>query len=444
MIILTLNCGSSSAKYQVYDWKNKAVLAVGVVERIGLEYSVIEHKKTGNGEFTNKVHCPTHKEAIELIIEMLLDKEHGVISDMSDIGAVGHRVLHGGEQFTKSALINDDVLAALKKLIPLGPLHMPANIMGIEAARDVMPNIPHAIVMDTAWHQTMPAKSYMYAVPYSWYSQYNVRRYGFHGTSFIYTAKRAAVLLGKDPKDTNLIICHIGNGASICAVKNGVCVDTSMGLTPLEGLVMGTRSGDLDPAILPFIMNRTGMSYKEMDSTLNKKSGLVGLCGISDRRDVRDAAANGNEKAQLAIDMETQRLKKYIGAYAAELGRIDAIVYTAGVGEMAPHIRLGATKDLEILGIHLDEEKNRIGQCRNGELDISKDGSPVRIFVIPTDEELVMTEDAYALMEGNYDVHMNFTYSFQHKEYVNKERAAGLVEDLKKKPELEKVLVYPK
>jgi acetate kinase len=284
----------------------------------------------------------------------------------------------------------------------------------------------------------------MYAVPYSWYSQYNVRRYGFHGTSFIYTAKRAAVLLGKDPKDTNLIICHIGNGASICAVKNGVCVDTSMGLTPLEGLVMGTRSGDLDPAILPFIMNRTGMSYKEMDSTLNKKSGLVGLCGISDRRDVRDAAANGNEKAQLAIDMETQRLKKYIGAYAAELGRIDAIVYTAGVGEMAPHIRLGATKDLEILGIHLDEEKNRIGQCRNGELDISKDGSPVRIFVIPTDEELVMTEDAYALMEGNYDVHMNFTYSFQHKEYVNKARAAGLVEDLKKKPELEKVLVYPK
>lgn len=444
MIILTLNCGSSSAKYQVYDWKNKAVLAVGVVERIGLEYSVIEHKKTGNGEFTNKVHCPTHKEAIELIIEMLLDKEHGVISDMSDIGAVGHRVLHGGEQFTKSALIDDDVLAALKKLIPLGPLHMPANIMGIEAARDVMPNIPHAIVMDTAWHQTMPAKSYMYAVPYSWYSQYNVRRYGFHGTSFIYTAKRAAVLLGKDPKDTNLIICHIGNGASICAVKNGVCVDTSMGLTPLEGLVMGTRSGDLDPAILPFIMNRTGMSYKEMDSTLNKKSGLVGLCGISDRRDVRDAAANGNEKAQLAIDMETQRLKKYIGAYAAELGRIDAIVYTAGVGEMAPHIRLGATKDLEILGIHLDEEKNRIGQCRNGELDISKDGSPVRIFVIPTDEELVMTEDAYALMEGNYDVHMNFTYSFQHKEYVNKARAAGLVEDLKKKPELEKVLVYPK
>ncbi len=444
MIILTLNCGSSSAKYQVYDWKNKAVLAVGVVERIGLEYSVIEHKKTGNGEYSNKVKCPTHKEAIELMIEMLLDKEHGVISDMSEIGAVGHRVVHGGEEFIKSALIDDEVLATIKKLIPLAPLHMPANIMGIEAAREVMPNIPHAIVMDTAWHQTMPPASYMYAVPYSWYSQYNVRRYGFHGTSYVYTAKRAAVLLGKDPKDTNLIICHIGNGASICAVKNGVCVDTSMGLTPLEGLIMGTRSGDLDPAIIPFVMNRTGMNVKEIDSNLNKKSGLVGICGISDRRDVRDAAANGNEKAQLAIDMETQRLKKYIGAYAAELGRVDAIVYTAGVGEMAPHIRLGATKNLEILGIHLDEEKNRISQCRNGELDISKDGSPVRIFVIPTDEELVMTEDAVALMEGTYDVHMNFTYSFQHKDYVNKARAEGLKEDLKKKPELEKVLVYPK
>lgn len=444
MIILTLNCGSSSAKYQVYDWKNKAVLAVGVVERIGLEYSVIEHKKTGNGEFTDKVQCPTHKEAIELIIDMLLDKEHGVISDLSEIGAVGHRVLHGGESFIKSALIDDEALATIKKLIPLGPLHMPANIMGIEAAREVMPNIPHAIIMDTAWHQTMPKASYMYAVPYSWYTQYNVRRYGFHGTSYVYTAKRAAVLLGKDPKDTNLIICHIGNGASMCAVKNGVCVDTSMGLTPLEGLIMGTRSGDLDPAILPYVMNRTGMSVKEIDSSLNKKSGLLGLCGMSDRRDVRDAAANGNEKAQLAIDMETQRIKKYIGAYAAELGRVDAIVYTAGVGEMAPHIRLGATKNLEILGIHLDEEKNRIGQCRNGEIDISKDGSPVRIYVIPTDEELVMTEDAHALMEGEYDVHMNFSYSFQHKDYVNKARAAGLIEDLKKKPELEKVLVYPK
>ncbi len=443
MNILTLNCGSSSAKYQVYDWSEKAVLAVGVVERIGLEYSTIEHKKTGAEEYNAKVQCPTHEEAIKLIIDMLLDTHHGVITDMSEIGAVGHRMVHGGEKFKQSVIVTDEVLEEVRKLIPLAPLHEPANIMGVEAARHVMPDIPHAIVMDTAWHQSMPAKSFLYAVPTEWYRQYNVRRYGFHGTSYLYTAKRAAVLLGKDPKETNLIICHIGNGASICAVKNGEAVDTSMGLTPLEGLVMGTRSGDLDPAIIPFIANRTGMSMKEVDTALNKHSGLVGLCSMSDRRDVRDAAANGNEQAQLAIDIETQRLKKYIGAYAAELGQVDAIVYTAGVGEMAPHIRLGATKDLEILGIHLDEEKNRIGQCRNGELDISKDGSPVRIFVIPTDEELVMTEDAHALMEGTYDVHTNFTYSFQHADYVNKARAAGLENDLKKRPELKKVLVYP-
>jgi acetate kinase len=444
MVILTLNCGSSSAKYQVYDWNNKEVLAVGVVERIGLDYSVIEHKTTKNGEFTEKVSCPTHKEAIELIIKTLLDPLRGVISDVKEISAVGHRVLHGGERFKESALVDDDVLAHLKELIPLGPLHMPANIMGIEAARRVMPDIPHAIVMDTAWHQTMPSEAYMYAVPYEWYKSYNVRRYGFHGTSYVYTAKRAAVLLGKDPKETNLIICHIGNGASISAVKNGVCVDTTMGLTPLEGLVMGSRSGDLDPAILPYIMNRTGISAKEIDTMLNKKSGLIGICGISDRRDVRDEAAAGNERAKLAIGMECHRLKKYIGAYAALLGRVDALVYTAGVGEMAPHIREGATKDLDILGIKLDLEKNRIAQCRNAELDISTDDSPTRIYVIPTDEELVMTEDAYALMNGTYDVHTNFTYSFQHKEYVNKARAAGLEQDLKKKPELKKILALPK
>jgi len=444
MVILTLNCGSSSAKYQVYDWNNKEVLAVGVVERIGLDYSVIEHKTTKNGEFTEKVSCPTHKEAIELIIKTLLDPLRGVISDVKEISAVGHRVLHGGERFKESALVDDDVLAHLKELIPLGPLHMPANIMGIEAARRVMPDIPHAIVMDTAWHQTMPSEAYMYAVPYEWYKSYNVRRYGFHGTSYVYTAKRAAVLLGKDPKETNLIICHIGNGASISAVKDGVCVDTTMGLTPLEGLVMGSRSGDLDPAILPYIMNRTGISAKEIDTMLNKKSGLIGICGISDRRDVRDEAAAGNERAKLAIGMECHRLKKYIGAYAALLGRVDALVYTAGVGEMAPHIREGATKDLDILGIKLDLEKNRIAQCRNAELDISTDDSPTRIYVIPTDEELVMTEDAYALMNGTYDVHTNFTYSFQHKEYVNKARAAGLEQDLKKKPELKKILALPK
>jgi len=316
--------------------------------------------------------------------------------------------------------------------------------MGIEAARKVMPDIDHAIIMDTDWHQTMEKEAYLYAVPQEWYTSYNVRRYGFHGTSFVYTAKRAAVLLGKDPKETNLIICHIGNGASISAIKNGVGIDTSMGLTPLEGLIMGTRSGDLDPAILPFIMKRTGMTASEVDSTLNKKSGLLGICGMSDRRDVRDAAAAGNEKAKLAIAMECHRLRKYIGAYAALLGRVDAIVYTAGVGEMAPHIREGATSGLENLGIKLDSEKNQIATCRNGEFDISTDDSPTKIFVIPTDEELVMTEDAYALIKGTYDVHMNFNYSFQNKEYVNKTRATAFEEDLKKRPELKKIVVKPK
>jgi acetate kinase len=444
MVILTLNCGSSSAKYQVYDWNAKAVLAVGVVERIGLDYSLIEHKAAGKEEFHDQAPCPTHREAIELIIRLLLDQEYGVIKSVAEIQAVGHRVLHGGELFKKSALVDDEVVAQLKELIPLGPLHMPANIMGIEAARKVMPDIPHAIVMDTAWHQTMPPEAFMYAVPYEWYTTYNVRRYGFHGTSYVYTAKRASVLLGKAPKDTNVIICHIGNGASISAVKNGVCVDTSMGLTPLEGLVMGTRSGDLDPAILPFIMNRTGMNAKEMDTALNKKSGLMGICGMSDRRDVLKASHQGNEKASLAIAMECHRLKKYIGAYSALLGRVDALVFTAGVGEMAPHIRLGAASGLANIGIELDLEKNDLARSRNAELEINTDGSPVKIYVIPTDEELVMTEDAYALVHGTYDVHMNFTYSFQHREYVNKAREAGLVNDLKKKPELKRIIAEPR
>ncbi len=441
MVILTLNCGSSSAKYQVFDWTNKDVLAVGVVERIGLEYSTIEHKAKDKEEFTDKFSSPTHKEAIELIIKMLVDKKYGVIDDLSQIGAVGHRVLHGGEVFKKSALVDDKVIEELKEIIPLGPLHMPANIMGIEAARKVMPNIPHAIVMDTAWHQTMPAEAFMYAVPYSWYTDYNVRRYGFHGTSHLYCAKRAAVLLGKENKDTNVIICHIGNGASVCAVKNGVCVDTSMGLTPLEGLVMGTRSGDLDPAILPFIMNKTNMSPSEMDTTLNKKSGLLGICGLTDRRDVHQEAENGNKQAQLAIDMECHRIKKYIGAYSALLGHVDAVVFTAGVGEMGEHIRRGSLLGLAPLGIDVDVEKNDKCRCRNGEFDISKDSSPTRIYVIPTDEELVMTEDAYALMNDTYDIHTNFTYSFEDPNYVNKARARALEKNLKDKPYLKTILV---
>ncbi len=443
MVILTLNCGSSSAKYQVYDWEEKDVLSVGVVERIGLEYSTIEHNSAGKDLYQARFSSPTHKEAIELILKMLVDEKYGCIKSLSEIGAVGHRVVHGGETLKKSMLITDELVDTLKTLIPLAPLHMPANIMGIEAARKLMPAVPQAIVMDTAWHQTMPKDAFMYAVPYEWYEKYNVRRYGFHGTSHLYCAKRAAVLLGKKNEDTNVIILHVGNGASACAVKNGVSIDTSMGLTPLEGLVMGTRSGDMDPAIISYISTTTRMSAQELDTVLNKKSGLWGLCGMSDRRDVNNASKEGNEKAKLAIDIECRRIKKYIGSYAALLGRVDAIVFTAGVGEMGEHIREGACRGLEELGIELDPVKNKLSLCRNAETCISSDSSRVKIFVIPTDEELVMTEDAYALMNGTYDVHTNFHYTFEDPDYVNKARARGLKENLKKKPELERIIAIP-
>lgn len=440
MVILTLNCGSSSAKYQVYDWDNKVVMANGVVERIGDTGSCITHKAHGKKiEFESP--CPTHKEAIELILKEITDKDVGVIEDMSVIGAVGHRVLHGGDKFTKSVLVTPEVLDTFRSVVDLGPLHMPANIMGIEAAQKVLPDVPHAAVMDTAWHQTMPESSFMYAIPREWYTKYAARKYGFHGTSFLYTAKRAAALLNKAPKDTNLIICHIGNGASCCAVKNGVCYDTTMGLTPLAGLVMGTRSGDLDPALPFYIMRKTGMSLDEMDKALNKKSGLLGITGkYTDRRDVEKGAEEGDPLCKLGQAMEGYRIKKTIGAYAAALGKVDAIVFTAGVGEHSPRIRELATENLEILGIKMDPRKNALSNTSNAETLISADDSKIKIFVIPTDEELVMTEDAYALMKGTYDVHTNFTYSFQSKDYVNKAREEALKKELEKLPELKEIL----
>ncbi|MDR3138145.1 MAG: acetate kinase, partial [Treponema sp.] len=334
MVILTLNCGSSSAKYQVYDWDAQDVLAVGIVERVTLGDSFISHKARGKEEYTVKHNCPTHTDAVDLIIKTLTDKEHGVISDMSVIKAVGHRVLHGGDKFTKSVIVDEEAMRAFNEVKDLGPLHNPANIMGIEAAKKVLPDVPHCAVMDTAWHQTMPPESFLYAVPYEWYEKYSVRRYGFHGTSFLYTAKRAAVLLGKDPFKTNLIIAHLGNGSSINAVKNGCSFDTSMGITPLEGLIMGTRSGDADMAMPFYVMRKTGMSAAEMETALNKKSGLLGITGqYADRRDIQNATLKGEDRARLAQDMEAYRVKKYIGAYLTVLGRVDALVLTAGVGE---------------------------------------------------------------------------------------------------------------
>ena len=341
-------------------------------------------------------------------------------------------------------MITPEVLETFRSVQDLGPLHNPANIMGIEAAQKVMPNVPQCAIMDAAWHQTMPESSFMYAIPREWYTKYAARRYGFHGTSFLYTAKRASVLLHKKPEETNVIICHIGNGASVCAVKNGKCYDTSMGITPLEGLVMGTRSGDLDPALPFYIMRKTGMSAAEMDTALNKKCGLLGITEkYSDRRDIEVAAAEGDKLARLSIDMEVQRLRKYIGAFMAEIGPVDAIIFTAGVGERSPIIRGASLKGLDFMGVKIDMQKNEWSFTGNAETCISADDSKVKVFVIPTDEELVMTEDAFALMKGTYDVHTNFTYSFQSKDYVNKAREEGLKKDIAKNPHLADVVVRP-
>lgn len=444
MIILTLNCGSSSAKYQVYDWESKDILAVGIVEKVTLGGSFITHKAKGREEITFDHDCPTHTDAIDLIIKTLTNKDTGVISDMSVIKAVGHRVVHGGDKFTKSVIVDDTAMQAFSAMQDMSPLHNPANIMGIEAAKKVLPDVPHCATMDTAWHQTMPPESYLYAVPNEWYKKFQVRRYGFHGTSFLYTAKRAAVLLGKDPFKTNLIICHIGNGASVNAVKDGCSFDTSMGITPLEGLVMGTRSGDVDPALPFYVMRKTGMSAVEIENVLNKKSGLLGLTGKhTDRRDIQAAAVGGDKQALQAQHIEAHRVKKYIGAYQAVLGRVDALVLTAGVGEFAWFIRDKILNGLEGIGMVFDPRKNEISHTRNSETLISKPESKIPIFIIPTDEELVMTEDAYALMKGTYDTHTHFTYSFQNKDYVNKGRSEGLKSDLVKNPDLAEIIAKP-
>ena len=445
MIILTLNCGSSSAKYQVYDWESKDVLAVGIVEKVTIGGSFITHHAKGKEEVVFNQDCPTHTDAIELIIKTLTSKETGVIKDMSVITAVGHRVVHGGDKFTKSVIVDDAAMTAFTAMQDLSPLHNPANIMGIVAAKKVLPNVPHCAIMDTAWHQTMPPKNFLYAVPLDWYHKYRVRRYGFHGTSFLYTAKRAAVLLGQDPLKTNVIICHLGNGASINAVKDGLSFDTSMGMTPLEGLVMGTRSGDIDPSLAFFMMRKTGMSANEIETALNKQSGLLGLTGkLTDRRDIQAAAVGGSKDALRAQKIEAHRVKKYIGGYQAVLGRVDALILTAGVGEFAWFMREKYLDGLDEVGFAFDPKKNKTACTRNAETIISKPESKIPIYIIPTDEELVMTEDAYALMKGTYDTHTHFNYSFQSKDYINKGRAEGLINDLKKNPDLEGILAKPK
>lgn len=440
MIILSFNCGSSSVKYQLYNWDKKEIIAKGIVERVTIDNSLCVHEVNHKEKVTIKHDCPNHKEAIKLIIDCLIHPEYGAINNLSDIAAIGHRVVHGGEKFSKSVIINQEVLKAFKELASLAPLHNSPNIMGIEAAMELLPDISHMAIMDTAWHQTMPDYVYNYAVPYQWYEKYGIRRYGFHGTSLLYVAKRAAVLLGKDPFECNLISCHIGNGVSVNAVKNGLSYDTSMGFTPLEGAIMGTRAGDHDAALDFYVMQKEGYSPPEMDAILNKKSGILGITGkYVDRRDVIEAASQGDKRANLAIEMEAYRLKKYIGAYAAALGRIDTLVFTAGVGEMSPIIRAKVLEGLDILGIKYDPEKNEIARTRNAELDISADDSPVKIFIIPTDEELVFVEDVVALLEGTYDVHTNFKYTFQDKDYRNLMREKAFEKECKEKPSLLKI-----
>ncbi|MGC8757699.1 MAG: acetate kinase [Caldisericaceae bacterium] len=441
MDILTLNCGSSSVKYQLYRWEEKKILAKGIVERVTIGGSFISHEVMGNDKVKISQNCPTHKDAINLIMQTLTNPEYGVIKDIKEIRAVGHRVVHGGEKFNKSVIINDEALRTFQELAELAPLHNPPNITGIRAAQEVLPDVPHVAIMDTAWHQTMPSRAYIYALPYEWYENYHIRRYGFHGTSFLYVAKRASVLLGKNPFETNVIIAHIGNGSSIDAVKNGISIDTSMGFTPLEGLVMGTRSGDHDPAIDLYMMEKLGVSAKDMNNILNKKSGVYGITKgkYTDRRDVEVSAAAGDKLSQLAIELESYKLKKYVSSYMGVIGKIDAIVFTAGVGEMGPIYRGKSLEGLENFGIIVDKNRNNLSMTRNAETEISSSESKVKVFVIPTDEELVMTEDTVALIEGRYDVHTNFTYSFQDPAYKNFLREEAFAKELGKKPGLKDI-----
>lgn len=441
MLILCLNCGSSSVKYLLYNWDNREIKALGIVERVTIGGSFIIHELPGRAPLRLNHECLSYKKAIELIIDILINSERKVIDNLSKIKVVTHRVAHGGEKFTKSVLIDEDVLNMIKEVAFLAPLHNPSNIAGIEATKLLLPDTSQVAVFDTVWHQTIPSYVYIYALPYEWYKKYGIRRYGFHGTSLLYVAKRAAVLLGKNPFECNLILCHIGNGVSINAIKLGVSLDTSMGFTPLEGAVMGTRAGDHDAAIDLFMMKKEGYTPKEINNILNKKSGILGITGkYTDHRDVLKAAENNDRRAQLAIEIETYRLKKYIGAYAAILGRVDALIFTAGVGELCNSIRAKVLKGLQHLGIKYDPEKNVLAKTRNVESDISAADSKVKIFIIPTDEETVLVEDAVAILEGRYDVHTKFRYSFQDPNYRNKMRDERFAKECEKNPALVKIV----
>ncbi len=395
MNILVLNCGSSSLKYQFINMETEEVYAVGLCERIGIDG---KHKYEAKGnKIVSEKELKDHKDAIGSVIEMILDKENGVINDISEIHAVGHRVVHGGELFTESAIITDEVKKSIEDCIDLAPLHNPANLIGINVCEELMPNISQVAVFDTAFHQTMPASSYLYAVPYEMYTKHKVRRYGFHGTSHYYVSHKASEFLNKPIEDLKLITCHLGNGASVCAVKGGKSIDTSMGLTPLEGLAMGTRSGDLDPAIVCFLAEKEGKTPKEIENMLNKQSGVLGLSGVSsDFRDIEDAASEGNERAITALDIYHYRVAKYVGSYAAAMNGVDAIIFTAGLGENGAESRAEICKYLTYLGVEVDAEKNKV---RGKVADFSGSNATVKTLVIPTNEELVIARDTKKLLD---------------------------------------------
>lgn len=397
MKVLVINAGSSSLKYQLYDMTDESVLAKGLVERIGMDSSILTHKPTGKDDVTEVTEILEHTTAIRKVLGHLTNKEHGVIGSIEEIDAVGHRVVHGGEAFKSSASVDNNAKVEIRQLFDLAPLHNPAGMMGINAAEANMPGVPQVMVFDTAFHQTMPEKAYMYAIPRVLYNKYKVRRYGFHGTSHDYVSKAAAEYLERPLEDLKIITCHIGNGGSVTAVQGGVSVDTSMGMTPLEGLMMGTRSGDIDPAVVPYVMNKEELSVGEVNSMLNKHSGLLAISGTSsDMRDIIDGYEKGEANASLAFEMYEYRLRKYIGSYAAAMNGVDVIVFTAGVGENASLLREKVLSNLTFLGIELDKEANKV---RSGDpRRISGNGSKVEVLVVPTNEELVIARDTYRIV----------------------------------------------
>ena len=399
MKILVINAGSSSIKYQLIDMENEVLLAKGMADRIGIAGGNFKQKVEGREDYKLDVHMNNHAEAIKIVLDTLTSKENGVISSLSEISAVGHRVLHGGEKFSGSVIIDEKVIAAIEECCELGPLHNPHNLTGIRACEKMMPGVPQVAVFDTGFHQTMPDFAYLYALPYEYYEKYGIRRYGFHGTSHRYVSMRAAAMLGRE--DINVVTCHLGNGSSIAAVKNGKCYDTTMGLTPLEGIIMGTRCGSIDPAIVPLLMKKENLTPDQIDHIMNKKSGILGVSQVtSDNRDIEEGARNGNKRYQLVESMLVHQLTKYVGGYAAAMGGVDAIVFAGGIGENNPHYRSRVAQNLKFMGVEIDEALNQKAVRTSDEYDISAPGAKVKMLIIPTNEELMIAKDTAELVSN--------------------------------------------